>query len=102
MTRTQHWILLAGSCLVVLFLFLQVLFAREAQYGQARLLAAQQAITNGRECAVRLNQLATRIYQLSIQTQDQGLKDLMTRQHFVAPATTAAPVQPATPPTAIR
>jgi hypothetical protein len=99
MSRTQHSILIAGSSLVILFLLLQVVFARQAQYGQARLLAAQQIVTDGRNCDMRLQQLATRIYQLSIQTQDQGLKDLMTRQHFVTPpATNAAPAQPVAAP----
>ena len=101
MTRTQHWILLAGSCLVVLFLLLQIVFARQAQYAQARLLTAQQVITDGRNCDVRLRQLAAHIYQLSQQTQDQGLKDILARQQITVqspPATTAAPAQLATPP----
>jgi hypothetical protein len=97
MSRTQHSILIAGSSLVILFLLLQVVFARQAQYAQAHLLAAQQVITDGRSCDVRLRQLAARIYQLGQQTQDQGLKDILARQQISvqsAPATNAAPAQP--------
>jgi hypothetical protein len=96
MNRFQYWALIAGSSLVVLLLVLQVVFARQAQYAQARLLGAQQVITQGNNCHVRLQQLANRIYQLSVQTQDQGLRDLLVRQQIPFPSSPAnnAPAQP--------
>lgn len=101
MNRNQYWVLLAGSCLVVLFLVLQIISAHSAQYAQARVMAAQQVITEGRSCDARMRQLAARVYQVSQQTQDQGLKDLLVRQQisFTPPTGTAgAPAQPAAAP----
>ena len=102
MNRNQFWVLITGSCLVVLFLFLQVFLSRQAQYAQARLIAAQQVVTEGRNCDVRLRQLATRIYQVSTQTQDQALKDLLTRQQISVPAAATQPAaQPSAAPAAV-
>ncbi len=96
MNRTQHGLLVAGSLLVIILLLLQVLFARQAQAAQARIVNAQQVVTEGRNCELRLRQLATRIYQLS--QQDQGLKDLLVRQQIAVnpPAPAAAAPAPST------
>jgi hypothetical protein len=86
MTRIQFWFLTVASAVLVLLLLLQVLLARDAQYAQARVLQAQQVVTQGRASDAQLRQLASRVYQVSQQTQDQGLKDLLVRQHiFVNP-----------------
>jgi hypothetical protein len=82
MNRIQFWVLTGLSSVVVLFLILQVIFVRMAQYEQARVMAARQVIQEGQQCDVRLRQLAGRVYQLSQQTQDAGLKDLLTRQQI--------------------
>jgi hypothetical protein len=92
MKRYQYWILLAGSCLVFVLLLLQVIFEREGQYARVQVLQAQQVINEGRTCDTRIRQLANRIYQLSLQNQDQGLKDLLTRQQITVNATTV-PIQ---------
>ena len=107
MNRVQFWILLSASSLIVILLLLQLFFARSSAYQQARLLQAQQVVNDGRTCEVRVRELAQRIYQVSQQTQDQGLKDLLARQNITvtggasssapAPApvgTTASPANP--------
>jgi hypothetical protein len=88
----QYWTLIVGSCLVFVLLFLQIIFEREAQYARVQVLTAQQVISEGRTCDTRIRQLANRIYQVSVQNQDQGLKDLLTRQQITVNATTV-PVQ---------
>ena len=88
MKRYQYWTLLVGSSLVVVLLLLQVVFERAAQYARVQVLQAQQVISEGRTCDTRIRQLANRIYQLSLQNQDQGLKDLLTRQQITVNATT--------------
>jgi hypothetical protein len=90
MNRNQFWILTGGSCLIVFFFVLQAVFAAQARAGQVRVLQAQQLITQGGQCYTRVRDLATRIYQVSQQTQDQQLKDLLTRQHVITPSSAPA------------
>ena len=99
MTRTQFWILISGSSLVVLLLLLQVIFGHTAQTAEARLQFAQQIVAGGRTDEAELRQLAARVYQVSAQSQDQGLKDLLTRQHVIIshPETSAPSGAAATP-----
>jgi hypothetical protein len=92
MKRYQFWTLVACSSLVVLLLLLQVIFERAGQVARIQVLQAQQIIANGRTCDTRIRQLANRIYQVSLQNNDQGLKDLLTRQQITVNATTV-PVQ---------
>jgi len=91
MTRNQYWTLFGGACFVALLLLFQLVTSRNAQFAQARIMAAQQVISEGRNCDLRTRQLATRIYQLAQQTQDQGLKDLLARQQIVSNVPPAAP-----------
>jgi hypothetical protein len=101
MTRIQFWILIAASSLVIVFLFLQALFAHLSQGSQGRIAAAQQLLQQGQSSDVRVRQLATTIYQAAQQSQDQQLKDLLSREGFVvqppasdgssAPSSTPAP-----------
>ena len=92
MNRTQFWILIAGSALLVVFLLLQIIFSRSYQFEQGRALAAQQIVTEGRAAYSRWRQLAGRVYQVANQNQDQGLKDLLTRQQItVTNAPSATP-----------
>jgi hypothetical protein len=88
MKRSQYWILITCSSLVVILLLLQVIFERAAQGARMLVLNAQQTITEGRNCDTRIRQLANRIYQVSLQNQDQGLRDLLTRQQITVNATT--------------
>jgi hypothetical protein len=91
MNRLQFWILIAGSSLVVIFLGLQALFVHQAQHVQGQVVAAQQEVAKGRSSENVLRQLIGRIYQVSQQTQDQGLKDLLTRQQIsISPGPAAA------------
>jgi hypothetical protein len=97
MSRAQFLALLVGSLLVLLALVLQVTFSIKAQGAQRQVVIAQQTITTGRDCDVRLQQLATRIYQVGTQYQDQALKDLLVRQNIaVKLPPNAAPTQPNT------
>jgi hypothetical protein len=105
MNRIQFWILIALSALVVLAGTLQLVFSRQAQSSQARIVAAQQAVERGNVCVTRLRQLATRIYQVSQQQHDQELTNLLARHdiHFtITPSSTApetnAPASSSTPP----
>jgi len=68
--------------LIALLLILQIIFVRMTNYDQALLLERQQFINQGEQSEVHLRQLAARIYQVSQQTQDQGLKDLLVRQQI--------------------
>jgi hypothetical protein len=82
MNRIQFFVLTGLSSLVVLLLIGQIFLARQAGYEQNRLQAAQQVITQGQAFQSNLKQLAVRIFQDSQKTQDQGLKDLLTRQQI--------------------
>jgi hypothetical protein len=97
MTRVQFWILIAGSSLVVFFLLLHVIFGHMAENAAVRVQFAQQVVAAGRSRDADLRQLATRVYQVSAQSQDQGLKDLLTRQHVTINQTPAAAPSGAAP-----
>jgi hypothetical protein len=90
MNRYQFWSLISLSGLLVVLLFLQILLIRQTNYEQTRLVMAQQVINQGQAFQTNLKQLAMRIVQLSQQTQDQGLKDLLTRQQISFTPTTDA------------
>lgn len=70
------------SGLIVVLLLAQILLARQNNFEQNRLSQAQQIVTQAQGFQANLKQLAMRIYQLSQQTQDQGLKDLLVRQQI--------------------
>ena len=98
MNRIQFWTLTLVSTLVVVCLLLQVIFAHQAQHAQQKVYAGQQLIQEGRLSATRWNQLVERIVQVSQQTQDQGLRDLLTRQGITVkanPNATGTPISPA-------
>jgi hypothetical protein len=86
MNRVQFWILNGlGIVLVVLF-GLHIFLSNLAVSGQNRMVSVQRFLQEGQYCDTRVRQLATRIYQVSQQTQDQALKDLLTRQDIrIAP-----------------
>jgi hypothetical protein len=54
-------------------------------------------VSEGQSFDLHVRQVAARIYQVSQQTQDQGLKDLLTRQQItIAPSTdSTSTAQPA-------
>jgi flagellar basal body-associated protein FliL len=97
MNRNQFWILTAGSGLVVFLLLLQAVFAWESRSNEVKAAEVQQTIAQGGQCYTRVRALATRIYQVSQQTQDQALKDLLTRQHVVTPSSAPAESSTSTP-----
>jgi hypothetical protein len=82
MNRIQFFVLTGMSSLVVLLLIGHIFLTRQNNFEQNRLAAAQQAINQGQAFQANLKQLAVRIYQDSQKTQDQGLKDLLTRQQI--------------------
>jgi hypothetical protein len=94
MNRIQYYILLGGSGAVVLLLLFQAVFNRQAQYSQSRLMAAQAMVNQNQSYIAMLHQLAGHIYQVSQQTQDQQLKDLLTRQHIIVRVGSQAPPSP--------
>ena len=82
MNRIQFWTLIALSGLVVVLLLAQVLLVRQSNFEQNRLALAQQALSQGQAFQGNLKQLAMRIVQVSQQTNDQALKDLLARQQI--------------------
>ncbi len=82
MNRNQFWILVGLSSLSALCVVLQIVFVQMAQFDQARLLAAERIVAEGRSSDATARQLIGRIYQVAQQTSDQGLKDLLVRQHI--------------------
>ena|SRR5476651_1029614 len=104
MNRIQFFVLTGLSSLVALFLIGHIFLVRQTNFEQNRLAAAQQVVSQGQALKGNLQQLALRVYQDSQKTQDQGLKDLLTRQQIqYTPSAdgtnaTESPVPP-TPPT---
>jgi hypothetical protein len=102
MNRIQFWVLVTLSSLVFLCLGLQAIFASFALRAQVRVAYAQQAIQQGRVCDQRWRQLIERIAEVSQKSQDQGLKDILSRQGVTvrqapAPSTPSAPPLSPTP-----
>jgi uncharacterized membrane protein YcaP (DUF421 family) len=103
MNRNEFLIVTGLSALVAALLIVQIVFVRMANYDQLRAMQAQQIINQGQVSLKNLQQVALRTAQLSQQTGDQGLKDLMARQQIAigpaqnqsssesAPAPSAAP-----------
>ncbi len=93
MTRIQFWILIGASSLVALMLLLQVIFGNMAQTAQVKVVSAQQFVQESRRHEAELKELAQQIYHVSVQNQDQALRDLLTRQHITItpPAPTSGP-----------
>lgn len=107
MNRIQFWVLVTLSSLVVFLLALQAVFAVFSQHMQVQAAYAQQAIQQGRAYDQRWRQLIERIAEVSQKSQDQGLKDILTRQGITvkvappsssdsgaAPVTAPAPANP--------
>jgi predicted negative regulator of RcsB-dependent stress response len=82
MNRTQFWILNGLAGFVVLLFITQIFLVRAAIYEQNQMAMAQQALQQGQAFQGNLKQLALRIVQVSQQTNDQALKDLLTRQQI--------------------
>jgi predicted negative regulator of RcsB-dependent stress response len=102
MKRIEFFILTGLSSLVVLLLIGHIFLVRQAAFEQNRLSVAQQIVTEGQTAQNNLKQVAIRIYQDSQKTQDQALKDLMTRQQISFKPTesaTSAPADTTTAPT---
>ena len=69
-----------------MLLFLQIIFIRITAADQARFLERQRFVADGQSFDLHVRQVAARIYQVSQQTQDQGLRDILVRQHVsIAP-----------------
>ncbi len=90
------------SSLIALLLLLQIVFVRITSADQVQLLKRQQLISQGQQSDRSVRELAARIYQLSQQTNDTALKDLLTRQQITitppSDASTNAASAPATAP----
>jgi hypothetical protein len=82
MNRIQFFVLTGLSSLVVLLLIGHILLVRQVGIDQSILNQAQQRVNQGQAFQGNLKQLAVRIFQDSQKTQDQGLKDLLTRQQI--------------------
>ena len=100
MNRTQTYIFTTMSFLVAVFLIGHIFLTRQVNFEQNRLAAAQQALNNGQTFQADIKALAMRTYQDAQKTNDPGLKELLTRNQISftpAPASSAAPVGPASP-----
>ncbi len=82
MNRIQFWILTGLSGVVLLLLVGHIFLVRQTNFEQNRLVAVQQAVNQGQAFQSNFKQLAVRIYQLSQQSQDPGLKELLVRQQI--------------------
>jgi len=92
MNRIQFFVLTGLSSLIGLLLIGHIFLVRQTNLEQNRLAYAQQIVSQGQGYQSNLKQLALRIYQDSQKTQDQGLKDLLTRQQINC--TPNAPAEP--------
>ena len=102
MNRTYFWTLTCLSSLIAVLLILQIFFVYLTKRDQVLLIQRQQIVNEGQAYDLHVRQVAARIYQVSQQTQDQGLKDLLTRQQIsIAPSadgsTNAEPAAAAAP-----
>ncbi len=86
MTRTQFLALTGLSALVAILFLSQIVLMHLAQSDQNRLIQARAIVSQGQASEQRMTQLAGRVYQLAQQTQDPGLKDILTRQKIVISA----------------
>jgi len=82
MNRIQFWILNGLAGLLIVLFILQIVLVRSAIYEQNQVALAQQALQQGQAFQGNLKQLAMRIVQVSQQTNDQGLKDILARQQI--------------------
>ena len=82
MNRIQFWILNGLAGFLVLLFVVQIVLVRSAIYEQNQVALAQQALQQGQAFQGNLKQLAMRIVQVSQQTNDQGLKDILARQQI--------------------
>jgi len=105
MNRIQFFILTGLSSLIALLLIGHIFLQRQATYEQALYSQAQQAVSVGQASQAMMKQLALRIFQDSQKTQDQALKDLLTRQQITytpgsqSTNATDLPVAPTSPST---
>jgi hypothetical protein len=82
MNRIQFFTLIVLSSLVTVLLLGQIFLERQTNYEQNRLGLASQAVNQGQAFQTNLKQLAIRILQVSKQTGDPGLQDLLTRNQI--------------------
>jgi hypothetical protein len=82
MNRIQFLTVTGLSGLVALLLLLQIVFVKMEQADQLRLMERNQIVSQGQACQNSLKQLVLRIYQVSQQTQDPSLKDLLARHQI--------------------
>jgi hypothetical protein len=105
MNRIQFFILTGLSSLIALLLIGHIFLVRQSNYEQALFGQAQQIVNQGQASQAMIKQLALRIFQDSQKTQDQGLKDLLTRQQITytpspdSTNSTDSPVLPTPSPT---
>jgi hypothetical protein len=104
MNRIQFFVLIGLSGLVTILLIAQIFLERQTNYEQNRLGLASQAVNQGQAYQSNLKQLAIRILQVSQQSGDPGLKELLARNQITytpstdsgassssAPSTSTAP-----------
>jgi hypothetical protein len=106
MNRIQFFTLIVLSSLVTVLLLGQIFLERQTNYEQNRLGLASQAVSQGQAFQNNLKQLAIRILQVSNQTGDPGLKELLARNKITysqgpdaASAESTAPSTSTTPST---
>jgi hypothetical protein len=103
MSRVQHLVLIVLSSVVFFFLVVQAASSLWLQQLQKNLFRAQEIVQQGRVCDQRWRQLIGRIAEVGQKTQDQALKDLLTRQGITvrvnpAPTSDSSSSMPGTAP----
>jgi DNA-binding transcriptional regulator of glucitol operon len=82
MNRIQFFVLTGLSSLIVLLLIGHIFLTRASNFEVNQLSQAQQVINQGQAFQGNLQRLAGTIYQDSVKTGDQGLKDILARNEI--------------------
>ncbi len=82
MNRIQFFVLTGLSGLVTILLIAHIFLVRQTNFEQNRLAIASQALQQGQAFQQNLKSLAIRILQVSQQSGDPGLKELLTRNQI--------------------
>lgn len=83
MNSVKFYILTGLSSLVVLLLLTQGILGHIVDSQQQQILSARETINEGQQSETRLQQVAYALNGVAAQTNDQALKDILTRQNIV-------------------
>ncbi len=82
MNKPQFWTLIGLSGVLLVLMVAHIFLVRQATVYQNTIAQAQQIINQGQASKQILEKIAQVVYQVSVDKQDQQLKDLMARQQI--------------------